>query len=331
MAFRRTLAFLFAPLLVAWLALNSPAGAKDLAGSWAVKAGGITIFRFDLSHDRGSWDARWSRPEKFNFDGEGFKSVSGPVIILQASRVKVSGIDVEMTFPDASSPEDGGDSMPDIFKIHRTSAGQTELEYVGAGFPPFSLIADSSPQLTASWAPDRVYTIEIVRQTNPEMTAIFEADQADRKTTPHISRNQMRSSDTARRLRVKELMDSGALDSGDDYYHAAFIFQHGISADDILTAHILAMAAISRGKSSAAWIASATLDRYLQTIGRPQVLGTQFKMREDGAVDQEPYLPMLIPDSLRRALNVPTVDEQKAQREQIQRSQYDRREKAAKP
>ncbi|MBT2245856.1 hypothetical protein JQK15_20295 [Sphingobium sp. BHU LFT2] len=47
---------------------------------------------------------------------------------------------------------------------------------------PFELIRSDkkAPQL-GPWAPDRNYTRLIVRPTNAEMTAIFNADQADRR------------------------------------------------------------------------------------------------------------------------------------------------------
>ena len=39
-------------------------------------------------------------------------------------------------------------------------------------------------------------------------------------------------------------------------------------------AHTLAMVAVARGDADARWIGAATLDRYLQAIGRPQVYRT---------------------------------------------------------
>ncbi len=62
----------------------------------------------------------------------------------------------------------------------------------------------------------------------------------------------------------------------------------------------------------ASWIAAATLDRYLQTIGQKQIYGTQYRMPNDGPPTREPYDPALVPDSLRVALGVPTRMEQDA-------------------
>lgn len=82
------------------------------------------------------------------------------------------------------------------------------------------------------------------------------------------------------------------------------------------------MIAVTRGRVSALWIGAATLDRYLQNIGKPQIYGTQFKWNsKDQPTTQEPYDRTLIADSLRRALGVPS---QATQEEQRQRYDADR-------
>jgi hypothetical protein len=72
--------------------------------------------------------------------------------------------------------------------------------------------------------------------------------------------------------------------------------------------------AIARGRTNATWIASATLDRYLQAIGRKQVFGTQYSTKPGEPTTQEPYDRTLISDSLREALRVPSQAQQEAQR-----------------
>ena len=110
------------------------------------------------------------------------------------------------------------------------------------------------------------------------MTAIFDADQADRAHGgAAIDWSVVTPRDEARRARTLALLDAGALHSGDDFWHAAFVFQHGSQPDDFLLAHTLAVIAAARGRADASWIAAATLDRYLQNIGRP-TLGTQYHM-----------------------------------------------------
>lgn len=95
--------------------------------------------------------------------------------------------------------------------------------------------------------------------SNPEMSAIFEADQADRSTYP-INWKVVGVADEKRRARTEQLLDAGSLKTGQDFYDAAFVFQHGHAANDYLKAHLLAMVAIARGQPDAPWIAAATLD-----------------------------------------------------------------------
>lgn len=155
------------------------------------------------------------------------------------------------------------------------------------------------------------------RPTNAEMTRIFEADQGARENPGKIDWSKVRPEDDARRARTGELLDAGRLSSGEDFLHAAFIFQHGDKPADYLKAHLLAMIAIARGQPSATWIASATLDRYLQAIGQPQILGTQFRSTDGAPATQDPFDRALASDSLRVALGVPTLAEQDEQRTQM--------------
>ena len=74
--------------------------------------------------------------------------------------------------------------------------------------------------------------------SNAEMAAIFAADQADRAPGGGgIDWTVVGPRDVARQARTRTLLDSGALRTGEDYYRAAFIFQHGTKTDDYLLAH----------------------------------------------------------------------------------------------
>lgn len=148
--------------------------------------------------------------------------------------------------------------------------------------------------------------------TNTEMTAIFDADQAARKVL-RIDWFVLGKADRSRRVRTQALLDAGQLSSADDFYHAAYVYQHGDLPEDFLKAHALAVVAAARGKSGAAWIAAATLDRYLQHIGQPQIYGTQYLRHGDGEWTQEPYRRDLLTDPLREATGVPPIAKQQDQ------------------
>lgn len=151
-----------------------------------------------------------------------------------------------------------------------------------------------------------------IRSVSAEMTAIFDADQAARKASK-IDWAKLAVEDEERRRRTQSLLDAGKLSGGDDFYHAAFVFQHGDLPEDCLKAHALAVIAAARGKPEAAWIAAATLDRYLQRIGQPQIYGTQYRRPEGGGEwTQAPYRTDLLSDSLREATGVPPLQQQEA-------------------
>lgn len=162
----------------------------------------------------------------------------------------------------------------------------------------------------------------IAQDDNADMQMLFKADQAVRSSirpeqfTDRAFVTKMIAEDQERRLKVRKLLDSGALRSGEDYYAAAYVFQHGSTADDYLLAHSLALAAVANGKKDATWIAAATLDRYLQKIGQKQIYGTQFISVKATGPTMEPYDRTLVPDGLRKVLGVP---ERKLQDERLEK------------
>ena len=115
------------------------------------------------------------------------------------------------------------------------------------------------------------------------------------------------------------LLKNDALHFGKDFEQAAFVFQHGVGPNDYLLAHTLAMIALSRGNGGAVWIATATLDRYLQSVKQPQIYGTQFNTDAAGTWTQEPYDRDLLSDSLRRQLSVPARAAQQKQLDQYKK------------
>jgi hypothetical protein len=94
-----------------------------------------------------------------------------------------------------------------------------------------------------------------------------------------------------------------------------------------LFAHVLAMEAVLKGSDEAKWIEAATLDRYLQSIGQPQVFGTQYPLdpnlqhQPHPATGSQaafrtgrtlsPYNEQFLPDSARFDFCVPALGQQK--------------------
>jgi|SRR5579864_6617 len=156
------------------------------------------------------------------------------------------------------------------------------------------------------------------KKTTPaSIKQLFEEDQNDRRGAMSEGPEQWKKiseRDAVRRRAAHELMDAGALKTGEDFEDASIIFQHGDGPQDYLLAHVLAMAAMEKGDAQARWIAAATMDRYLQSLKQPQIFGTQYawagrKPKARGAT-QAPYDKNLLSDALRREFCVATFADQ---------------------
>src|SRR5262245_44110663 len=109
---------------------------------------------------------------------------------------------------------------------------------------------------------------------NAELRAIFEADQADRRSGVG---SEMAARDRDRRRRVLELLAAREVLGGPDHYHAAMVFQHGGSQQSYQRARELALRAAELGHRPGRWLAAAALDRLLVHRGQRQKYGTQYR------------------------------------------------------
>jgi hypothetical protein len=157
-------------------------------------------------------------------------------------------------------------------------------------------------------------------KANEELSQLFRDDQADR--TPQngvpIDWRVVSKRDEARLKRVKELYAANELKTGGDYFHAGMILQHGDTSEDYLLCHELCVAAVAKGSSdpkswfsSAKWLAAASEDRFLLSIGRPQRFGTQSTSEGDGPVILD-KVEDGVTDTLRKDFGVPPLSEAKA-------------------
>ena len=207
----------------------------------------------------------------------------------------------------------------DALDLTLTGADTAVLKLADAPFEPWMLKRlprGAVARVSTDWDPLRSYSEEDGLPSSAEMEKIFEADQKPRlnwKSLSNEEREAISAGDAGRRLQTRKLLADGQLHTGEDFKRAAFIFQHGSTPEDYMLAHTLAMVAVANGDASALWIATATLDRYLQSIGKSQVYGTQFTFGERQPATQEPYSRGLISDALRRQLGVPSLADQQKQ------------------
>ena len=111
-----------------------------------------------------------------------------------------------------------------------------------------------------------------------QLAYMYKTDRRDRFTLRWLntSRDEMRSA------RVLQLNRDGLILGPEAMLDAAIILQHGNDSSDYRVAHELAKAACEKGvnstrwdRGSAEWLAKATYDRWMMSIGKPQVYGTQ--------------------------------------------------------
>ena len=155
-----------------------------------------------------------------------------------------------------------------------------------------------------------------LRTVNAELFQLYREDQADRQgDLSKLDWNVVSARDGQRRARVEAILGKGGAKVSDDFFHAAMVFQHGLSPAEFLRSHELALEAIKRDPKNdrARWLAAASKDRYLMNTGKPQLYGTQFR-KENGKWILHPVDPK-VTDEERRKWNVPSLAEATARAE----------------
>ncbi len=199
------------------------------------------------------------------------------------------------------------------FKLHDKKSEFEELPVASDWIATRGALRISSDH-TSTGPVAAIFAMQLGPQTS-EIRRLYEADQKEREkdftglTAEEIEMVNKR--DAQRRERTRDLLARGMLQTGEDHRFAAFIFQHGDTAEDILLAHVLAVTGIARGDSESRWIAAATLDRYLHRQNQPQIFGTQF-LGQTAEIKwtQEPFNRDLLTESIRREFCVPSLPQQ---------------------
>ena len=146
---------------------------------------------------------------------------------------------------------------------------------------------------------------------NDELTALYKADKQERVHQPRVNTLEyqaMRARDLQRRKRVMEIAAKNGLETGEDYYHAAHIMNHGDTPEDAQNAHLFALRSSELGYRPARWLMAASYDRWQMYQGRPQKYGTNYVYdgREDRLWDVDPATT----DEERAKWDVPPLAEQ---------------------
>jgi tetratricopeptide (TPR) repeat protein len=154
-----------------------------------------------------------------------------------------------------------------------------------------------------------------VKTVDAELFDIFQRDQADRAVPiEEIDWQTVSKRDAGRRERVRKLVAEGRAKASDDYLHAAFVMQHGERPEDYLAARDWAKKAaeLDPKNRTALWLSAAAEDRYLWSVRKPQIYGTQFTKPQGGRWTIDPIDEKAVTDDERRRLGVPTIAETRA-------------------
>ena len=268
-----------------------------------------------IEEKAGTYSGSWTLPEHFGM-GMGkratFDHVTSQTKRTTFGTMAVQGDHLHFVIPDPNARAD-----PDVFDMSLVNGNEATIQYVGVPIEPWPFVrlqGGPVPDVATDWDPQRSYPLkEETFTSNAEMRAIFDEDQKVRQG--EISDTQwavVSKDDAVRRERTRKLLGQNQLHTSEDFRAAAFVFQHGDTPDDYLFAHTLAMIAVAKGDNGAVWIASATLDRYLQSIHRPQIYGTQY-VGNRGKMTQGAFNSDFISDSLRAELGVPSLADQQEQ------------------
>ncbi|MEM9702019.1 MAG: hypothetical protein AAF907_06210, partial [Planctomycetota bacterium] len=110
---------------------------------------------------------------------------------------------------------------------------------------------------------------------NAVLKRLFDDDQADRKGGTIDAETFQR--DATRRQQTLDELRAGRVRTASDYYHAAMVFQHGQTADDIRLAFSLAWTSAQMDpteRDRALWLSAAAWDRIMMRLKKPQWYGT---------------------------------------------------------
>jgi hypothetical protein len=143
------------------------------------------------------------------------------------------------------------------------------------------------------------------------LSQLYLEDIADRQQVTNWSDpaqvQRIQERDLQRLKKVKQLVETSQLSESEDYYHAAFIYQHGQTLDDYQQAYHLARESMNRGYEPAKWMYASTLDRWNLAMGKPQFYGTQFTHDLSGEWKLAGTIEERVTDEERAKYNVPPL------------------------
>lgn len=154
---------------------------------------------------------------------------------------------------------------------------------------------------------------EIQEERSQELQRLIKADQAEREGWDQFSVEEaqaLKENDLIRRKRVGEIFGEGCFHSVKDYLAASLIYQHGEVSDHYYQAFVWANRAFELGDLTAQYLVALTIDRYLVSIGKKQLFGSQTYAEHLGGCYCMQPIEESFTDELRKNYHFPTREEQ---------------------
>ncbi|TCK69240.1 hypothetical protein DFQ05_0760 [Winogradskyella wandonensis] len=148
-----------------------------------------------------------------------------------------------------------------------------------------------------------------------DIIELFETDQNDRKSDLRWTRLSKR--DELRRNRANQLIDSGMVVSAKEHQMIAYIFQHGNDSSDYAKAISLMKKAIELDSTIDKRLYAAATDRYLLSLDKPQIYGTQYTKTKFKPWVMKNYDTTKVSDKERLKYGVDTLAQQKEKLEKL--------------
>jgi hypothetical protein len=145
---------------------------------------------------------------------------------------------------------------------------------------------------------------------NTRLRDLFLADQAVRLAEPDAGDVLTATpEDVERQAAVLQQIAAGALTTSADYFHAAVVFQHGATPENIALAYSLATIATRMEPTHphAKFLTAAAWDRLMKRMGKPQWYGTQYLKGRSGRYELYPVDEQAVTDQDRARLGVPAL------------------------
>lgn len=300
------------PLLISLAVPAFGQSFASLEGRWAIKAEGKIVSIIDVHNMTGGREAEHCRMGGITITSD--RVIYADALAKEPKCDKLNIIDNggakdELRFQPSKTSPSLFATTP--LTIKPVTADVASLTVEGAPMDDIKLVRVSRTAILETNLPaGQPIKLDDDWPDSPEVKALFDADQAIRQSPQDVDWEVVAKEDALRRAATQKLLDAGKLRSAEDFYRAAFIFQHGNTSNDYLKAHSLAVISATKGNRAASWIAAATLDRYLMEIGQKQIYGTQSIGSPEHVWTQEPYDRTLISDALRRATGVPSQADQ---------------------